>query len=56
MEDDGILRTLGPFYHLLLYVMDIWYSLWKFGTFSPVLVFLTKKNLATLQQRRQRNN
>jgi hypothetical protein len=31
--------------------MDIWYSLWKFGIFFPVLVFCTKKNLATLPPR-----
>jgi hypothetical protein len=43
-----ILRTLGPFYGLLLFYMDIWYSSWKFGIFFPVLVFCTKKNLATL--------
>jgi hypothetical protein len=28
--------------------MAIWYILWSFGTFFPVLVFCTKKNLATL--------
>jgi hypothetical protein len=30
MEDVGIctLRTLGQFYGLLLYFIDIWYSLW----------------------------
>jgi hypothetical protein len=43
-----ILWTLGPFFGLLLYFMDIWYSLWKIGIFIPVLVFCTKKNLATL--------
>jgi hypothetical protein len=43
-----ILWTLGPFYGLLLHFMDVWYSLWKFGIFYPVLVFWTKKNLATL--------
>jgi hypothetical protein len=31
-----ILWTLGPFYSLLLYFMDIWYSSWKFGIFIPV--------------------
>jgi hypothetical protein len=36
-----ILRTLGPFYGFLLYIMEIWYIV-------PVLVFCTKKNLATL--------
>jgi hypothetical protein len=43
-----ILRTLGPFYGLLLYFMGIWYSLWLFGIVFPILVFRTKKNLATL--------
>jgi hypothetical protein len=32
MEDVGIFYgTLGPFYGLLLYFMDIWYSSWLFG-------------------------
>jgi hypothetical protein len=43
-----ILWTLGPFYSLLLYFMDIWYSSWQFGISFPVLVFCAKKNLATL--------
>jgi hypothetical protein len=43
-----ILWTLGPFYGLLLYFMEIWYGSWKFGVFFTVLVFCTKKNLATL--------
>jgi hypothetical protein len=43
-----MLWTLGPFYGLLLYFMDIWNSSSKFGIFIPVLVFCTKKNLATL--------
>jgi hypothetical protein len=48
MEDFGIFYGHGPFYGLLFCFMDIWYSLWKFGIFFPVLVFCTKKNLATL--------
>jgi hypothetical protein len=28
--------------------MTIWYILWSFGIFLPVLVICTKKNLATL--------
>jgi hypothetical protein len=28
--------------------MAIWYILWSFGIFLPVLVFCTKKNLAAL--------
>jgi hypothetical protein len=30
--------------------MAIWYILWSFGIFLFVLVFRTKKNLATLDQ------
>jgi hypothetical protein len=30
------------------YFVAIWYILWYFGIISPVLVFWTKKNLATL--------
>jgi hypothetical protein len=29
--------------------MAIWYILWSFGIFFPLLVFWTKKNLATLE-------
>jgi hypothetical protein len=32
----------------LAYFMAIWYSLWSFGIFFPVLVYLDRKNLATL--------
>jgi hypothetical protein len=28
--------------------MDIWYILWSFGIYFPILVFCTNKNLATL--------
>jgi hypothetical protein len=42
-----ILWTLGPFYGLLLYFMDVWYSSWLFGIFFLVLVFCAKKNVAT---------
>jgi hypothetical protein len=28
--------------------MAIWYILWSFGIYLPVLVFCTKQNLATL--------
>jgi hypothetical protein len=31
--------------------MAIWYILWSFGILLPVLVFCTKKNLATLNSR-----
>jgi hypothetical protein len=33
------------------YFMTLWYILYSFGTFFPVLVSCTKKNLATLQKR-----
>jgi hypothetical protein len=35
--------------------MDIWYILWSFGLFFPVLVFCTKKNLATLLPNSNKN-
>jgi hypothetical protein len=38
----------GLFYGNLGYFMCIWYILYSFGTFFPVLVSCTKKNLATL--------
>jgi hypothetical protein len=38
----------GIFYRDLGYFMTIWYSLYSFGTFFPVLVSRTKENLATL--------
>jgi hypothetical protein len=48
-------ENLGIFYDHLVYFkgqckyfMVIWYILWQFGIFCPVLVFWTKKNLATL--------
>jgi hypothetical protein len=50
------MENLGIFYgHLVyftaignMYYMAIWYILWSFGIFLTVLVFCTKKNLATL--------
>jgi hypothetical protein len=41
MDTLSILRSFVIF-------MDIWYSSWQFGIFSPVLVFCTEINLATL--------
>jgi hypothetical protein len=32
----------------LAYFMTLWSILWSFGIFFPVLVYFTKKNLATL--------
>jgi hypothetical protein len=43
-----ILRPFGLFYGNLKHFMAIGYILWSFGIFFPVLVFCTKKNLATL--------
>jgi amino acid permease len=40
------------FYGHLKYFMAIRYILWSFGIFLPVLVFCTKKNLATLRKTR----
>jgi hypothetical protein len=49
------LENVVIFYVHLEYFTDIWYIVWlfgkflcSFGTFFPVLVSLTKKNLATL--------
>jgi hypothetical protein len=42
MDDAGI------FYGPLVYFTTIWYILWFFGTFFPVLVCCTNENLATL--------
>jgi hypothetical protein len=39
---------VGIFYSQLVYFVAIWYSLWLFGMFFPVLVLCAKKNLATL--------
>jgi hypothetical protein len=43
-----ILWPFGIFYGYLGYFMTIWYILCSFGTFCPVLVLCTNKNLATL--------
>jgi hypothetical protein len=43
-----IVWPLGIFYGHLGYFMTIWYILCSCGTFFPVLVSRTKKNLATL--------
>jgi hypothetical protein len=50
MEDVGIFY--GHLVHFMVFCYILWTfgicSLWKFGIFFPVLVFCTKKNLATL--------
>jgi hypothetical protein len=43
-----ILEPFGLFYGNWKYFMVVWYILWSLGIFFPVLVFCTKKNLATL--------
>jgi hypothetical protein len=46
---EGLRReNVDILYSLSEYFMDIWDSLLPFGTFFPVLVSCTKKNLATL--------
>jgi hypothetical protein len=49
-----ILLPVRKFYGDLGYFMTIWYILYSFGTFFPVLVSYTKKNLATLDKRRKK--
>jgi hypothetical protein len=51
----GILLPFGLFYSHWVYFMDIWCTLWQFGTICgnfginiPLLVCCPKKNLATL--------
>jgi hypothetical protein len=51
------MEYLGTFYDHLVYFKAIanilwpfWHILWPFGIFLPILVFCTKKNLATLIQ------
>jgi hypothetical protein len=41
------------YYGHLVQFVDIWYILWLFGIFPPVLVCCTEKNLATLEKTRQ---
>jgi hypothetical protein len=48
-----ILWKLGPFYGLFLYFMDIAIVRGNLVYFFPVLVFCTKKNLATLERSAQ---
>jgi hypothetical protein len=45
------MSMFGLFYGHWKYVTAIWYILWPFGLFFPVLVCCTKKNLATLAKR-----
>jgi hypothetical protein len=44
-----ILRTFGPFYNLLVYFMDIWYTyIVEIRYIFPLLIFCINTNLATL--------
>jgi hypothetical protein len=43
-----MLWLFGPFSGNLVYFMALWYILWSFGLFFPVLVYCNKRNLATL--------
>jgi hypothetical protein len=45
-----ILGPFGLFYCYWKYFMAIWYIVLSFGIFFSVLVFCTRKNLATLPQ------
>jgi hypothetical protein len=47
-QDICTLWTFGIFYSQLLYFMAIWYILWLFGIYFPVLVCCIEKNLETL--------
>jgi hypothetical protein len=41
------------FYGHLVYFIHIWYILWTFGIYTPVLVCYTMKNLATMHRRKR---
>jgi hypothetical protein len=43
-----ILWTFGSSHSHWVYFEAVWYILWPFGIFFPVLVHCTKRNLATL--------
>jgi hypothetical protein len=51
MKNTGIFYNRLVYYiydHLEYYIISIRYTFWSFGMLPPVLVFWTKKNLATL--------
>jgi hypothetical protein len=48
MENVENFMPFGIFYGHLGYCMTIWYVLCSSGTFFPILVSCTKKNLASL--------
>jgi hypothetical protein len=43
-----IICPFGLFYGYLVYFVALWYILWLFGIYFPVMVCCTTKNLATL--------
>jgi hypothetical protein len=44
-----VLEWEGLVYYLAMWnILWVYVILWQFGTFSPVLVYFVKKNLATL--------
>jgi hypothetical protein len=47
-EDVGIFLSFCLFYGKMVYSKAVWYILWLFGIFFPVLECCIKKNLATL--------
>jgi hypothetical protein len=51
-----IICLFGLFWGHFVYFGAIWYISWPFGTFSPVLVCCTNKNLATPPWRRTENS
>jgi hypothetical protein len=44
------LVPFGTFFSHFVHFVAIWYILWWFGTFSPIWVCWTKKNLAILDK------
>jgi hypothetical protein len=50
------MEDTGTFYGHLVHFPVIWYILWSFSIFFPVLDYCTKKNLATLLGSTQHEN
>jgi hypothetical protein len=48
MENLGLIYCHFGILRPLVFFMAIWYILWSLGVCLPILVFYTKKNLATL--------
>jgi hypothetical protein len=45
-----LVYSFGPFYSLLVYCFTFWYIVSHFGILFHILVYCTKKNLATLAE------